>query len=187
MAMAIERAAQRPADWFTGTKKQHRGQQMTWPSDELREIAEADDLRVSPFREDGVTYGTPTWIWSVAVDGALYARAYNGQNSRWHRAAIIQRAGRIAAAGLTREVAFAPVDGPINDRFDHAYRTKYLGNPYLGAMIGARAPAATVEIMPRDPRLGSLDINEILFRPTSRRRRSQKSSSNGALIRRFAS
>ena len=34
----------------------------------------ADDLHISPFREDGVTYGTPTWIWSVAVDDALYVR-----------------------------------------------------------------------------------------------------------------
>ena len=29
---------------------------------------------LAPFREDGVTYGTPTWIWSVAVDNALYVR-----------------------------------------------------------------------------------------------------------------
>ena len=36
--------------------------------DELRKIAEADDLHISPFREDGKTYGTPTWIWSVAVE-----------------------------------------------------------------------------------------------------------------------
>ena len=50
-----------------------------WPADELRRIAEADDLHIAPFREDGVTYGTPTWIWSVAVNGQLYARAYNGQ------------------------------------------------------------------------------------------------------------
>lgn len=42
-----------------------------WPEDALRKIAEADDLHVSPFREDGATYGTPTWIWSVAVEGAL--------------------------------------------------------------------------------------------------------------------
>ena len=47
---------------------------MTWAKDELRKIAEADDLRISPFREDGVTYGPPTWIWSVAVDGALCVR-----------------------------------------------------------------------------------------------------------------
>ena len=30
----------------------------TWPKDELREIAESDELHVSPFREDGRTYGT---------------------------------------------------------------------------------------------------------------------------------
>jgi hypothetical protein len=34
---------------------------MTWSSDELRRITEADDLHIAPFREDGVTYGTPTW------------------------------------------------------------------------------------------------------------------------------
>lgn len=50
---------------------------------ELRRIAGTDDLHVSPFREDGVAYGTPTWIWSVAVGGALYVRAHHGQASRW--------------------------------------------------------------------------------------------------------
>jgi hypothetical protein len=58
----------------------------TWPKDELRRISEADDLHISPFREDGRTYGTPTWIWPVVVDDALYVRAYNGQNSRWYQA-----------------------------------------------------------------------------------------------------
>jgi hypothetical protein len=27
-----------------------------WSKDELRQVAESDDLHVSPFREDGVTY-----------------------------------------------------------------------------------------------------------------------------------
>jgi hypothetical protein len=53
----------------------------TWSKDELRKIAESDDLHISPFREDGKTYGTPTWIWSVVVDDALFVRAYNGQSS----------------------------------------------------------------------------------------------------------
>jgi len=44
------------------------------------------DLHIAPFREDGVTYGTPTWIWSVAVGGTLYVRAYNGKNSLWYKA-----------------------------------------------------------------------------------------------------
>ena len=86
-----------------------------WSRDELRKIAEADDLHIAPFREDGVTYGTPTWIWSVAVDDALYARGYNGQSSRWYQAAVRQKAGRIIAPGMTKEVTFETVDGAIND------------------------------------------------------------------------
>ena len=39
----------------------------SWSKDELRRAAEADDLRVSPFREDGVTYGTPTWVLSAVI------------------------------------------------------------------------------------------------------------------------
>lgn len=121
----------------------------TWPKDELQRIGEADDLHISPFREDGKTYGTPTWIWSVAVDDALYVRAYNGLDSRWYKAALRERAGRITVAGMMKEVAFEPVEGKINDRIDDAYRAKYKGSPYLKPMIGARARSATVKVTPR--------------------------------------
>jgi hypothetical protein len=119
-----------------------------WSKDELRKIAESDDLHISPFREDGVTCGTPTWIWSVATDGALYVRAYNGQNSSWYRAAVRQKAGRITAAGMTKEVNFELVEGPINDVIDEAYQAKYRGSPYLSSMVSARARSATVKIVP---------------------------------------
>ena len=123
-----------------------------WSHDELRKIAEADDLHISPLREDGVTYGTPTWIWSVVADDAVYVRAYNGQNSRWYQAALRQKAGRITAAGMTKEVSFEPVDGSINDLVDDAYRAKYEGSPYLSPMIGPRARSATVKVMLRETR-----------------------------------
>jgi hypothetical protein len=119
----------------------------TWSKDELHKIAQTDDLHISPFREDGVTYGTPTWIWSVAVENALYVRAYNGPKSRWYQAAVWQKAGRIIAAGMTKEVTFEPVNGPINDRIDD--RAKYHDSPYLGPMIAASARSATVKVMPR--------------------------------------
>lgn len=122
----------------------------TWSKDELQRIAQTDDLHIAPFREDGKTYGTPTWIWSVVVDDALYVRAYNGSSSSWYKAARRQRAGRISAAGLTKEVAFELDTGPINDRIDTVYRAKYAGSPYLESMIGARARVATVRVMPRD-------------------------------------
>ncbi len=92
-----------------------------WSKEDLNKIVQADDLHVSPFREDAVTYGTPTWIWSVAVDDALFVRAYNGQSSRRYRryrAAVHLKTGRIIAAGMTKEVDFEPVVGKINDRIE---------------------------------------------------------------------
>jgi hypothetical protein len=117
-------------------------------TDELKRIDEADDLHIAPFREDGKTYGTPTWIWAVVVDGDLYVRAYNGVNSRWYKSALQQNAGRIIAAGMTKEVRFEPVHGDINDAIDEAYKKKYNSSPYLSPMISNRARAASVKIIP---------------------------------------
>ena len=123
---------------------------MNWSQNELAMIDAADDLKIAPLREDGATYGTPTWIWEVVVDGELYVRGYNGQKSRWYQAAVKQGSGRIIAAGMTREVSFESIEGPVNDRIDDAYRVKYQNSKYLGSMIDARARAATIRIEPRD-------------------------------------
>jgi hypothetical protein len=85
----------------------------------------------------------------VVVDGALYVRGYNGQDSRWYQAAVRQKAGRIIAADMTKEVTFELAEGPINDRIDEAYRAKDGGSPYLSPMIGARARSATLKVLPR--------------------------------------
>ena len=122
---------------------------MIWESEVLQKIATADGLHIAPFRADGVTYRAPVWIWSVTVNDALYVRAYTGQSARWYRAALRQKAGRITAAGMTRDVRFVPVDDPINDRIDVAYQTKYHGNSYLNPMIGELARAATLKIVPK--------------------------------------
>jgi hypothetical protein len=122
----------------------------TWQEGELSKIAETDDLHISPFREDGVTYGTPTWIWSVVVDDGLYVRPYNAHNSRWYRAAVREKAGRISAAGLTKEVAFETVEGEINNRIDDAYRAKYSSSSYLAPMIDEPIRSTTVKIVPRE-------------------------------------
>src|SRR5215510_10334947 len=108
----------------------------TWLKDELRRISDADDLHVAPLREDGVTYGTPTWIWSVAVNAALYARAYHGQRSCWYQAAMRQRVGRIMAAGVICDVGFQCAEGSVMDRIDEAYRAKHAGSPSPNALIG---------------------------------------------------
>ena len=124
-------------------------EETSWMEEELPAIAEADDLHIAPLREDGRTYGTPTWIWSVAVEDGLYVRAYNGPDSGWYQAAMRQKAGRIRAGRRTIEVSFEAVEGALNDRIDAAYRAKYADSPYLRPMIGARARSATVRIRPQ--------------------------------------
>jgi hypothetical protein len=122
----------------------------SWPVDHLESIATGDALHVAPFRTDGTTYGTPTWIWSVAVGGELYVRAYNGTASRWYQAATIQRGGRIRAAGHEVDVSFetVPADADVQPAIDAAYRMKYADSAYLAAMISGRTTQATVRIRP---------------------------------------
>jgi hypothetical protein len=120
-----------------------------WKKSELKKIAETNDLRIAPFREDGKTYGTLTWIWSVVVDDGLYVRAYNGKASSWYKAAIKQKAGRITAAGMKKEVSFESVRGAINDRIDEAYRAKYKRSRYVPEMVAAGPRSATIKIVPR--------------------------------------
>ncbi|MBP2170764.1 hypothetical protein J2125_003956 [Erwinia toletana] len=123
---------------------------ISWPQNELNQIIKADDLHIAPFREDGVTYGTPTWIWCVEVDGNLYVRAYNGQRSSWYQAALREKAGKVIAAGITKEVRFEPVQGDINTQIDNAYKTKYQGSSYLNHMISDGSRNATIRIIPLD-------------------------------------
>ncbi|MCC6834758.1 MAG: DUF2255 family protein [Cytophagales bacterium] len=118
--------------------------------EELQQIDKSDDLKISPFRADGISYGTPTWIWEVVVDGELYVRAYNGKSGRWYQSAIQQKAGRIHAAGMIIDVAFEPVnDKNLNHKIDEAYRKKYSSSPYLPPMINKQAKEATIRIIPK--------------------------------------
>lgn len=121
-----------------------------WDKGDLKKISETDDLHISPFREDGKTYGTPTWIWSVVAGNELFVRAYNGINSSWYKAATKQKAGRITAAGITKEVTFKQIEGEVNDLIDDVYRKKYKDSPYLNPMLGKRARSATVKVIPKD-------------------------------------
>ncbi|MGJ0184399.1 DUF2255 family protein [Corynebacterium glyciniphilum] len=121
----------------------------TWTDRELQSFSSADDFYISPYRDDGVTYGTPTFIWSVVADGELYVRPYNGADSRWYRSAMTQGGGCIRILGVEHEVEFAPADAAVFDTVDDAYRTKYTDSPYLPPMIAEGPRVATVRVTPK--------------------------------------
>ena len=115
--------------------------------EDIAQISAKDDFKIAPFRTDGETYGTLTWIWSVSVDDRLFVRAYNGTRGRWYQSAISHKAGKITGAGLERKVTLEPIsDEQFNNKIDDAYRKKYSSSPYLGSMISDRAKAATIEV-----------------------------------------
>jgi hypothetical protein len=123
----------------------------TWLKNELSKIAESDDLHIAPLRKNGMVYGPPSWIWSMAVDGALYVRPYNGTKSSWHQTAIRQKAGRIIAAGMTKDVTFEAVRRSTSGSMKRIARNNR-ASPYLNPMIGPDTQAATVNVIPRATR-----------------------------------
>jgi hypothetical protein len=120
-----------------------------WPAGLLDAIVTADDLKVSPPRQDGRRFGTPTWIWCVRVDDDLYVRAYHGPSSRWYAAALARPDGRIHAAEQVLDVTFDPAPESLADRIDAAYRDKYAGSTYLAPMVAHGPRAACFRISPR--------------------------------------
>jgi hypothetical protein len=121
----------------------------SWSQDALNMIADNEDFYVSPYREDGTTYGTPTQTWALVVDGAVYVRAASGQQSRWYQAAISQKAGRVRVAGKFYEVTFEPVGSEVDVAIDAAYEEKYPGSSAVPIMQGEGPTSATVRISPR--------------------------------------
>ncbi|MFD2175048.1 DUF2255 family protein [Rhodobacter lacus] len=120
-----------------------------WSAEDQARIAATESFRIAPYRADGKTPGTPTYIWFVQVEGRLFVRAYSGTGSRWFQAGLHQRAGQIVLDGTPREVTFAPVDPALSGAIDAAYRAKYTTSRYLAPMISDRAQAATLEVLPR--------------------------------------
>ena len=112
-------------------------------------ISRNADLYVSPFRDDGVTYGTPTQTWALVVEGNVYVRAANGPASSWYRAAITQGAGRVRVEDRVYEVTFTEAPSDVADAIDAAYEDKYFGSPAVPVMQADGPKSSTVVITPR--------------------------------------
>lgn len=103
----------------------------SWSETHLDSAARSHDFRVSPFRDDGITPGTPVWVWAVVVADAAYVRSSN-PSSRWFAAAVAQGGGRASFPGWEGEVVFAVVDDRlVLDAVDRSFREKYRDDPYL--------------------------------------------------------
>ena len=123
---------------------------MTWTNDELTTIDTTDELEIAPRRRDG-TLRKPLPIWAVRVGDDVYVRAAYGPQTGWHRVARANRAGRVRAGGVEKDVTIEDAADAVSDDVDAAYRTKY-GRRYasiVGGITNAEARATTLRLTPR--------------------------------------
>ena len=120
------------------------------PAERLAAIVSADAVHVAPTRPPGGPRGgvpgTPTWIWSVLVDGEVFVRPYRGEASSWYASAVETGRGVVVSGEETIEVVLTPADETVLDAVDRAYSDTYAGSPYLPPMLEPGPRACTMRV-----------------------------------------
>jgi hypothetical protein len=122
-----------------------------WSDDELRRIAEADELDIAAVRSNGeLRSATPIWV--VRAGDELYVRAAYGSGSGWYGVARTSRRAHISAGGVERDVAIEDADAAVLDAVDAAYRSKY-GARYasiVDKLVEPEHRANTARLVPQE-------------------------------------
>jgi hypothetical protein len=95
-----------------------------WTDDELRRIADAEEMQIASVRRNGELRRRTT-IWVVRAGDDLYVRAAYGRGSSWHAVARTSHQARIWAGGVEKDVRVEDAQEAILDQVDLAYREKY--------------------------------------------------------------
>jgi hypothetical protein len=126
-----------------------------WSDDELRRIADSDELEIASVRSDG-RLRRPVTIWVVRVGDDVYVRSVNGRSASWLRRAQDRHEARIFVVGVTKDVRLVETDDNAN-AIDAAYRTKYrrYATRIIDSIISPQAGAATLKLVPRTTASGA--------------------------------
>jgi hypothetical protein len=127
----------------------------TWPADDLRRIANSDELRLASRRADGSLRGSVT-MWVVRVGDDLYVRSAYGPDNPWFLRALASGTGRVSAGGVERDVSFTSADPGVQGEIDAAYHAKYdrYGQGIAGHVTGPDAHAVTIRLASADDKAG---------------------------------
>ena len=104
----------------------------TWTTDDLDRIGAAEELELTPHRDDGSVRPYVT-MWVVRVDDDVYVRSAHGPGNGWYRRAVASGTGRIRVGGV-----------------EAAYHAKYdrYGPRIVGSVVGPDAADVTVRLVP---------------------------------------
>jgi hypothetical protein len=116
--------------------------------DELRHLADVQEIVIGFERPDGSTGSTPVWVVPVGDD--VFVRSMNGPRGGWYRRLRARPEGEVREAGHVHPVRAEQVeDAETLAAVTGAYRRKYAGSPYLPPFLGEDAVGATLRLVPR--------------------------------------
>ncbi|WP_028047962.1 DUF2255 family protein [Cellulomonas sp. URHE0023] len=121
----------------------------TWTADELRTIAQVDELQVASRRPDGSMRPFVT-IWFTVLGEDVYIRSAHGPQNGWFRRSRESRTGRVRIGDVEKAVAFQTGDDAPHDAIDAALHAKYdrYGPGPVGAIVGPSAAEVTLRVLP---------------------------------------
>jgi hypothetical protein len=119
---------------------------IAWTDEELAAIAGANELTVTPLRNDG-TMQSPRVVWVVRREDDVYIRSVNGEDGAWFRSVQARHTGHISAGGLEVDVSFEDVDHDLDDAINEEYRRKYGGSSGVERITSPKAQATTLRIV----------------------------------------
>ncbi|MGX4764252.1 DUF2255 family protein [Holzapfeliella sp. JNUCC 72] len=116
-----------------------------WTQEELQLANTEQNLYISIPNEHGEMH-SKTFIWFVEVNNELYVRGANGINSRWYKAALREKKGRVFFGNVEKDVTF---DFLINDQtnllINSAYANKY--DAYIDIMTSNSAIQSSIRLV----------------------------------------
>lgn len=122
-----------------------------WTTEQLDMFANNHTLTMKPYNPDMTTFEEESPIWEVIVDGNVYSRGWNGDQTKWFMAATAQCAGEISVGDNNFATRFEMADhsAELDAKITAAYKAKYDGQKSLPKMISEGPVYATLHVLPR--------------------------------------
>lgn len=124
---------------------------LQWTPAQLDLFTNNKTLTMKPYNADMTSFAEESPVWEVVVDGNVYSRGWNGDQTKWYMAATAQNAGEISVGEQDFTTHFEPLahTAELDAKITAAYRAKYDGQRSLPKMISAGPVYATLHVCPR--------------------------------------
>jgi hypothetical protein len=120
---------------------------MSFASDDLARIAQAEEVQIETQAPDGPVH--QTIIWAVVDREDVFIRSYRGPGARWYREALANPAVALHVEGRRLTATAIPASDPDSiERTSNELRRKYADDPGLRGMVSPDNLPTTLRLEP---------------------------------------